>query len=302
MFHSAIHGECLSNTNQSATYHTCELTATITGASNSICGETIGAPVIYKGVLCADDLHIRWDTIPCIKRPNLTVNAYSSKYFGYCGVTPSGVEVMFPLTIGPNEPVVVTRSSGCPVTASEHTEGTSGTEPASGAGSLTGPAGSPAYHGGTGSIPHTGVDNLLPGLSEPYPSEPETAPPTPPTPTAEPEPTLPVEHNPFLYQGAPGGGNVVAPKKYIILNTDGITNDMDPPMEYGNGQDKGRSKTTIHIRPYQEITTSKEMSTDNNVLGQGVQAAVDAQESHTQTSAMLRAQCREKLCNFPHDY
>jgi len=60
-------------------------------------------------------------------------------------------------------------------------------------------------------------------------------------------------------------------------------------------------KKVANIRPYQDVTTDNEWSTDNNVLGQAVEAAVDAEESHTQTSAMLRAQCREKLCNFPHD-
>jgi len=76
------------------------------------------------------------------------------------------------------------------------------------------------------------------------------------------------------------------------------TDNLDPPINYGDGTQK---KTVIHIRPYQEVTTDKEWSTDDKVLGQGVAAAVDAEESHTQTSAMLKAQCREKLCNFPHD-
>jgi len=74
---------------------------------------------------------------------------------------------------------------------------------------------------------------------------------------------------------------------------------MDPPQNYG---EKVRSKgPVIQIRPYQEVTTSNKWVTDAKTLGRGVQVAVNAQEAHVQGSAMLRAQCRDKLCDFGND-
>jgi hypothetical protein len=75
----------------------------------------VGTPVLYQGVLCADNNQIRWDTLPCATRPSLSTifDTYTYTYFGYCGYYP---------TAAPKTPVVISASglgfsAGCPYSA-----------------------------------------------------------------------------------------------------------------------------------------------------------------------------------------
>jgi hypothetical protein len=102
----------------------------------------------------------------------------------------------------------------------------------------------------------------------------------------------PVENNPFLYQGPHQKR-----KKYITLNKDGVVEDLDPPQ----GEADTEKSPNLELRPYQEITTSDKWSIDPKDFAAGIDAAVEAHEAHVQGSAMLKAQCKSKLCNFPHD-
>jgi len=89
----------------------------------------------------------------------------------------------------------------------------------------------------------------------------------------------------------------------VILNKDLITDNLDPPHDYGesDGND-GDSKTpVIALRPYEEVTTDDNWSTDPKVFGGALQAAVDAHKSHAEGAGLLKAQCSSKLCNFPND-
>jgi len=77
---------------------------------------------------------------------------------------------------------------------------------------------------------------------------------------------------------------------------------MDPPVDYSEHDAKKKPGIpTIQLRPYQEVDTNDEWSIDPKVLGKGVGVATEAQEEHVQGAAMLKAQCKTTLCNFPDD-
>jgi len=132
-----------------------------------------------------------------------------------------------------------------------------------------------------------------------------TAPPPSVSPTVtETVTTVSIQNNPFLYQGDGSGGSTkIQPKKYIVLNKDLQTENLDPPQDYGEHDGTGKSQDPqIQLRPYEEVATSDKWSIDSKVFGKGIQAAVDAHQAHAQGAAMLKAQCNSKLCNFPDDY
>jgi len=86
----------------------------------------------------------------------------------------------------------------------------------------------------------------------------------------------------------------------IILNKDGVTENLDPPHNYADndGHDGNSDTPTFELRPYQEVDTDDRWSTDPKVFAAAVDAAVDAHEAHSQNAGMLKAQCASKLCNF----
>jgi len=97
-------------------------------------------------------------------------------------------------------------------------------------------------------------------------------------------------------QGSPAEQDAPPPpvKKYIVLNKDGLTTNMDPPQDYGEKKPKGH----IVIPSYQEIDTKPQWSIDPKVMSDALASAIDAQKVHTQESAMLKAQCADKLCDL----
>jgi len=107
------------STAQSTTYPGCTIEANVV-APNSVCGENVGTPVLYQGVVCADNFNIRWDKVPCASRANLSTDfdVYIYTYFGYCG--------WYPTAAGPGAPITVTApglifSVNCPYPATPTT-------------------------------------------------------------------------------------------------------------------------------------------------------------------------------------